>query len=44
MIMADILRDPVRVALLILLAAMEIPAAVILVHLLIKAKKESDKQ
>lgn len=41
--MSDILADPVKTVMLVILIVMEIPAAVLLLREWIKANKERDK-
>ena len=41
--MSDILADPVKIVMLVILIVMEIPAAVFLLWQWIKANKERDK-
>ena len=43
-IMSDILADPVKTIMLVILIAMEVPAAVFMIWQWIKANKERDKE
>ena len=42
--MADILADPVKTVMLVILIVMEVPAAVFMIWQWIKANKESDRK